>query len=100
AVFRTYTAGVRIGRVDAADGKANVVDDRVELIGWDDRANALFDMVELGRRAFHARADGRTDMHADHAGIHGREELLTEEWRKPEGHNDDRHEADDENALV
>ena len=62
AVLRAHAAGIEIGAVGAADRQADIVDDRAQLVGRDDLADAALDMVEQGRGFFDAGADRRADM--------------------------------------
>ena len=82
AVLRADRAGVLIGHVDAAERQADIVDDVVELVGRNGRADGLLDLIEQAGGLFDARARLGAHMHQDLAGIDRREEVLAEERRR------------------
>ena len=96
AVLRADAAGVGIGAVDAADRQADIVDDGVELVGGNDPADAVLDMVEQRRRLLDPGADGRADVEADLPRIDRGEEIAAQHRHQRERHQHHDHEADDE----
>ena len=78
AVERADRAGVAVREVDAAVRHAEVVEDRLELVGRDELADRRFDVVGEPRRLLDARAGRRAHVQADLAGVDAREEVAAE----------------------
>ncbi len=93
AVLRADGAGVVVGHVDAADRKADIVDQRRKIFRRNDLADRLFDFGELLRALLDAGADARAHMHQDLAGIDRREEVAAEIGRQRERANDEGEES-------
>ena len=85
AVLRPDGAGVLVGHVDAGERQPDIVDDIVELVGWDGTADCLFDLIEQASSLLDAGAGLGAHVHEKLAGINRREEVLAEEWPQPEG---------------
>jgi hypothetical protein len=79
AVLGTDGAGVLVGHVDAGERQPDIVDDIVELVGWDGAADCLFDLIEQAGGLLDAGAGLGAHVHEDLPGIDGRKEVLAEE---------------------
>ena len=77
-VLRTRHAGIVIRHVDAADGHADIVGDRLDLIRGDDLSNDLLHLGKLIGALLDPGADLGAHMHQDLAGIDRGEEVLPE----------------------
>ena len=71
-------------QVDGDDGQADVVEHEVQLVGRNHLANHVFHLPEARFRFLYPRAGGHSQVQAQLAGIHGREEVLADERKQPE----------------
>ena len=73
-------AGVVVRGIDAAVGKAEIIDDLTQLISGNDLANHLLDLVDRACRLFDPRPGLHPHVHIETAGIDGGKEILPQEW--------------------
>src|SRR5882757_9296911 len=73
-------AAVAVGKIDAAGGQADVIEDSSYLRCRNARANIAVHSIDQPRCFFEARTGLRTHMQAELAGVHCGEEVFTKEW--------------------
>src|SRR6185369_9882910 len=100
AVERAERSGVAVRQIDPAVRNAQVVEDRLELVLWDQLADRRLDVVGDARRLLDPRAGRRAQVEPDLAGVDAREEVAPEERSEAAREQAEREEADAEDAAL
>ena len=100
AIGRADDAGVRIGQVDAAVGKAEVVQDAAEILRGNVLADRRLDLVAKLGRFLDARAGLGPDVELELPGIDGRKKVLPEKGNQAHAAQAKREEDDGEEPAM
>ena len=84
SVRRANRSGVGIGHVDAADRQADIVDDRTQRRGRDDRPDGRLDLIDLNAGFFNSRSSRRAHVQCDLGAFDRGEEVAAEVRRERE----------------
>ena len=92
--------GIAVGKIDAAVGQADVVDNADQFGLRNLLANVGFHAIAERGGFFDARAGGSAHVQLEFAAIHGREKVLAEQRKQREGKHAGSQETDGEEHAV
>ena len=98
AVRGTHRSGIIVGGVDAAIGNPKVIDNPLQLVGGDNLADHLFDLIHRASCFFDAGTGFHPNVHIESSGIDRGEEILPEKGEQ--NHGDHRKAKDNRNELT
>src|SRR6185369_17808750 len=83
-ISRPTRGRTAIGKIDAAVGNPNIVDDAGDILGWNLLADGVFNQVAKPRGFLDPRTRPSPDVQLELTGIYAGEEILAQKWHQHE----------------